>query len=462
MFTDSIHVKSNSIPRPYPGYCTEHPSLRIERKKKVKEGSSVSTTEAVFIVMSVVTTMFVALIAVLASQISSSWSSGSATINDVSVENLRESLEGPFGVNRHHLANPSGKAAARTHIIETFKHYGLEVTVQNFTAPTGNPNGNAGTNIIGVKRGKLSGTADDKIVAVGAHYDTVATSPGVDDDGSGMAAMLEIARVMTSYEQQNFTVIFVAFDHEEDIPHPSVAIGTPCETDMGSDDFVCAWLLPFIQSSGGPEFQGIFMLETIMNYDPRPDVQTVPPPFQFVFPSVYQDMVALNMTGSFLLLVHKPDEAAAVSMFQQTWGERAKDPANATTLNVNVPVTGKPADIETTTYYEFLGRSDCVSFWVREPYFRCVFVTDTANYRGTMRQCYHNPCDNVTSITDEKLTFLAKVTDSVLQTTMKLAEVNPGSYSTGETSAAVRFGGSSMTSLMWVTTACLLSVLFHH
>ncbi|XP_019629002.1 PREDICTED: probable zinc metalloprotease MGG_02107 [Branchiostoma belcheri] len=210
--------------------------------------------------------------------------SGAATMYDVSVENLRASLEGPFGVNRHHLTNPSGKAAARDHIISTFRQYGLEVTVQNFTAPSASVRGNAGTNIIGVKRGKLNGTSDDKIVAVGAHYDTVSNSPGVDDDGSGMAAMLEIARVMTSSNEQNFTTIFVAFDHEENAPPARVAIGTPCETARGSDDFVCSWLLPFLRSSGGPEFQGIFMLETIMNYDPQPNVQTVPQP-QF-FPLV--------------------------------------------------------------------------------------------------------------------------------------------------------------------------------
>jgi len=63
---------------------------------------------------------------------------GAVARNDVSVENLRQSLEGPFSVNRHHLANPSGKAAARTHIIDVFQEYGLDVTVQNFTGPEGN------------------------------------------------------------------------------------------------------------------------------------------------------------------------------------------------------------------------------------------------------------------------------------------------------------------------------------
>ncbi|XP_019628703.1 PREDICTED: acidic proline-rich protein PRP25-like [Branchiostoma belcheri] len=152
-----------------------------------------------------------------------------------------------------------------------------------------------------------------------------------------------------------------------------------------------------------------------------------------MFPSVHQELVDLNFWGGFLLLIHKPNETAMVSAFQHTWEERSKSPVAAPALNINVPVSGKPDQQTTETYYEFLGRSDCLAFWVRDPYFRCIFVTDTANYRGTMRQCYHSPCDDVTSITDDKLTFLAKVTDSVLQTTMKLAQVNLESSSSDAT-----------------------------
>eukprot|EP00058_Branchiostoma_floridae_P005092 XP_002590580.1 hypothetical protein BRAFLDRAFT_123623 [Branchiostoma floridae] len=309
-----------------------------------------------------------------------------ADIPEVSANALRDSLEGPFGVIRHHLANPSGKAAARTHIIDVFQEYGLDVTVQNFTGPGGNRD-ESGTNIIGVKRGKLNGTSDDKIVAVGAHYDTASNSPGVNDDGSGMAALLEIIRVMTSCSQQNYTTIFVAFDKSEAPGVSPVDVSvSPCQTKLGSDDFVCSWLLPFIQSSGGPEFQGIFMLETIMNYDPRSYVQYFPERFQVMYPNAYLDSTASNMTGDFLMLIHKPDEAPLVTALQQTWDGTSKEPAGARLLDVTVQAE--------------------------------------ANYRGTMRQCYHNPCDNVTSITDEKLTFLAKVTDSVLQTTLRLAQVN--------------------------------------
>ncbi|KAI8520522.1 hypothetical protein Bbelb_002760 [Branchiostoma belcheri] len=347
-----------------------------------------------------------------------------ADIPEVSVRALKDSLQGPFGVIRHHLTNPSGKAAARTHIKDVFEEYGLEVTVQNFTGPGGNLD-ERGTNIIGVKRGKRNGTSDDKIVAVGAHYDTVSNSPGVNDDGSGMAALLEIVRVMTSCSQQNYTTIFVAFDKSEvhGVSPLDVSIN-PCQTKLGSDDFVCSWLLPFLQSSGGPEFQGIFMLETIMNYDPRTYVQYFPERFQVMYPNAYLDSTTANMSGNFLMLIHKPDEAELVTALQQTWAETTLEPAAAKLLDVTVQSEGRAA----AGSYIF-GPSDCLPFWAKAPYFRCVSLTDTANYRGTMRQCYHNPCDNITSITDEKLTFLAKVTNAVVQTTLRLAQVNMDSCS---------------------------------
>ena len=53
---------------------------------------------------------------------------------------------------------------------------------------------------------------------VTAHWDTVATSPGVDDNGSGVVALLEIARILANTAEQGpilNTVIFAALDKEE-------------------------------------------------------------------------------------------------------------------------------------------------------------------------------------------------------------------------------------------------------
>ena len=55
-----------------------------------------------------------------------------------------------------------------------------------------------GYNIIATIRGANYGTLHDKIIVVMAHYDTHSSgTPGVDDNGSGVSALLEVARLLT-------------------------------------------------------------------------------------------------------------------------------------------------------------------------------------------------------------------------------------------------------------------------
>jgi len=54
----------------------------------------------------------------------------------------------------------------------------------------------------------------DEIYIICAHYDAVEGSPGADDDGSGVAAVLTAAKVMSLYSF-NHTIRFVAFSGEE-------------------------------------------------------------------------------------------------------------------------------------------------------------------------------------------------------------------------------------------------------
>ena len=75
------------------------------------------------------------------------------------------------------------------------------------------------TNVIGILKGERFGQLDDKILAVGAHFDTVNITAGVDDNGAGCAATLEVARQITEMDmagkkRQN-TIIFISWDVEE-------------------------------------------------------------------------------------------------------------------------------------------------------------------------------------------------------------------------------------------------------
>ncbi|MFH0988748.1 MAG: M20/M25/M40 family metallo-hydrolase [bacterium] len=51
-------------------------------------------------------------------------------------------------------------------------------------------------------------------IVLGAHYDTVLDTPGADDNASGVAGLLELARLLKSFPNKR-TIRFVAFTHEE-------------------------------------------------------------------------------------------------------------------------------------------------------------------------------------------------------------------------------------------------------
>ena len=60
---------------------------------------------------------------------------------------------------------------------------------------------------------EIKGTTD-RLLIVGAHYDTVMGTPGADDNASGVAGMLELARLLRS-SSFNHSIQFVAFTLEE-------------------------------------------------------------------------------------------------------------------------------------------------------------------------------------------------------------------------------------------------------
>ena len=65
-------------------------------------------------------------------------------------------------------------------------------------------------NVVGVKLGE---TYPEDVYLVGAHYDSV-SNPGADDNASGVAGVMEIARVLSAHTF-DCTLVFVAFDGEE-------------------------------------------------------------------------------------------------------------------------------------------------------------------------------------------------------------------------------------------------------
>lgn len=75
---------------------------------------------------------------------------------------------------------------------------------------------------------KVAGRSDSLLI-LGAHYDTYANLPGADDNASGVAGLLETARLVAGGPKPPYTTVFVAFTLEE----PPFFRGT----DMGSHHF---------------------------------------------------------------------------------------------------------------------------------------------------------------------------------------------------------------------------------
>jgi len=125
-------------------------------------------------------------------------------VNDVSKttysDYLNERLYTKTGDNR---GNGAEHDLARTAIYDHFAGLGLDTSLDSFSFA-----GGTYYNVVA----KLQGTSDD-IVIVGAHYDSL-NNPGADDNASGVAGIMEAARVLSEY-QFKASIWFIAFDQEE-------------------------------------------------------------------------------------------------------------------------------------------------------------------------------------------------------------------------------------------------------
>ena len=139
-------------------------------------------------------------------------------LNDVSIDSLiyySSAISGEFPVqvngNAEVIAsrnkNFPGNAIAADYIEQKFNEYGLTTSVQSF--------GPVGENVIGEQPGLLY--PNQKVILCG-HYDSMpangTASPAADDDGSGTAAVIEAARVLSHYNFA-YTIVYAAWDEEE-------------------------------------------------------------------------------------------------------------------------------------------------------------------------------------------------------------------------------------------------------
>jgi peptidase M28-like protein len=201
--------------------------------------------------------------------------------------------------------------------------------------------------------------APQEIVVVGAHYDSVLGSPGANDNGSGVAALLEIARLLQGRPPHR-TLRLVAFVNEEP---PAF------QTDeMGSLQYARRC------QERGENVVAMLSLETIGYYSDAPHSQTYPTGLGLLYPS----------TGNFIGVVGDVGSRALVHTVEKSLRRHSPVPVVAAALPGFLPG---------------VGWSDQWAFWQHG--YRAVMVTDTAPFRYPH---YHTEADTPEQLDYDRLT----------------------------------------------------------
>ncbi len=201
---------------------------------------------------------------------------------------------------------------------------------------------------------EVRGTAKaEEIIVVGSHYDTVPGCPGANDNGSAVAANLELARALSGRRPAR-TLRFVFFVNEE-APY----FMTPA---MGSIVYARSC------SARSENIIGMLSLETIGCYFHQPGSQKYPPPLSYFYPSA----------GDFIAFVGNLASRSWVHAVVASFRRHTRFPSEA---------------IAGTQLLPDILRSDHAAFW-REGY-PALMVTDTANFRYPE---FHQPTDTVDRI----------------------------------------------------------------
>jgi hypothetical protein len=132
---------------------------------------------------------------------------GEQIASEISVTSYQQCLDNQLythaGANRGR--NGAQHNPCRSNIAALMTSYGLTVQLQSFTY-----GGQTYYNVVGTQTGVLYPNVQ---YVVGAHYDSV-SNPGADDNASGVAGVLEAARVLSQYDMP-YTIKYIAFDLEE-------------------------------------------------------------------------------------------------------------------------------------------------------------------------------------------------------------------------------------------------------
>ena len=247
---------------------------------------------------------------------------------------LRRDVEALCGYAPRNVYAPENLAAAATFLArelperQTYRADGVEVA-----------------NLILEIRGAKN---PEEIVVIGAHYDSVDISPGADDNASGVAALLALARRFRETHPAK-TLRFVAFVNEEP-PHFQTAA-------MGS------WQYARRCRERNENVVAMLSLETMGYYDDREGSQQYPPPLDAFYPS----------RGNFLGFASNVGSRSLTRRCVKVFRAHSRLPAESASLPEAIPQ---------------IGWSDQWSFW--QFGYKAIMVTDTAPFRNPHYHMSHD------------------------------------------------------------------------
>jgi len=249
---------------------------------------------------------------------------------------------------RHHEI-PASLAKTVAYITQELKDAGLDPEIQLFGD---RPYHNVIAEIAG-------GDRKSEIIIFGAHYDTVWLSPGADDNASGVAAILEIARNLSNSHPAR-TIRLIAFANEE-YPFSESEI-------MGSRVYVRTVF------DKHENIIAMFSLEMLGYYSNQSGSQKYPLPLKWFYPDTATFIAFVANISSRPLLVR------AIRHFRR---------------NSDFPIEGLAAP---ELFIPDIRRSDHASFW--DMGYSAVMVTDTAFFRNVN---YHSVGDVAHTLDYERM-----------------------------------------------------------
>lgn len=268
------------------------------------------------------------------------------------------------------IYNRNATAAARDYVADQFRKAGLAVSIKTFAPvpPVTVVRGTAFDNVEAILGSPRKG--GEGVWVVGAHYDTAPGTPGADDNASGVAVLIEMARLLRAARPPR-EIRLVAFATEEP---PS--FGTQ---NMGSFQYVRRL------REAGVSVEGMWALEMLGYYNAREGSQFYPPFLHLLFPD----------RGTFTAAVANWKSRGLLKKFQWAWRRSSALPLEGAVL---------PA------FLSQAAMSDQLNFWAEG--IPALMISDTAFYRNPH---YHESSDRPDTLDYERMARITRALADVLK-----------------------------------------------